>query len=237
MSLGVHPHLRTTKIASMSGKNSAIFPGIPCTPTHRWAILGLCAIFGVVVQLPLFAEQRQPFSEKPSAAELEFFEKSVRPLLIEHCYECHSADEADGGLALDSRGGARQGGDSGPAIIPGDPDKSLLIDAVRYTNHDLQMPPQNRLRPADVAVLEKWVAGGAVDPRGDAPSGDSVVGSVATGMSVEDGRKFWSFQPVADPPVPAVNRPEWVRTPIDAFVLSRLEQSGLALRRPPSGER
>ena len=100
---------------------------------------------------------------------LEFFEKNVRPVLVQHCYECHAADEVSGGLLLDSRSGWQKGGDSGPAIVSGDPDKSLLIEAVRYTNRDLQMPPQNQLSPSKIQTLEKWVAMGAAR----SPSGGS----------------------------------------------------------------
>ena len=160
----------------------------------------------------------------PNAAALEFFEKDVRPILVEHCYECHSAGEVNGGLRLDSRAGVMKGGDTGPSLVVGDLDKSLLIEAVRYKNRDLQMPPQNALSPAQVAVLEKWVAMGAPDPRVEAVP-DS--GTGPTGMSIEDGRKFWSFQPVADPAIPDVKDTSWVRNPVDAFVLAQLEAQGL----------
>src|SRR5687768_4541081 len=102
---------------------------------------------------------------EPDAAGLEFFEKNVRPLLVKHCYECHSTSEANGGLVLDTRDGVLKGGDSGAAITAGNPAKSRLIEAVRYQNPDLQMPPKNRLSPSEVAVLEKWVTLGAPDPR------------------------------------------------------------------------
>src|SRR5438067_1784665 len=94
-------------------------------------------------------------SAEPDAVAIEFFERSVRPLLVKRCYECHSAGDANGGLALDSRDGVLKGGDSGAAIIPGDPEKSRLIQAIRYQNPDLQMPPKNRLLATEVAVLEK----------------------------------------------------------------------------------
>lgn len=159
-----------------------------------------------------------------SAAEREFFEKSVRPILVQHCYDCHSAADVNGGLRLDSQPGWRAGGDSGAAIVPGDPDKSLLIEAVRYRNRDLQMPPQNALPKADIAVLEKWVLMGAPDPRTDVPA-EHPAGP--TGMSIEEGRRFWSFRPVEDPPVPAVQDGDWVDRPIDAFLLDELRRAGL----------
>ncbi|MFG0332623.1 MAG: DUF1549 domain-containing protein, partial [Maioricimonas sp. JB049] len=162
--------------------------------------------------------------ETADPAAIEFFEKRVRPILVQHCYECHSTEDVNGGLLLDSRDGVRKGGDTGPALIPGKPDESLLIEAVRYRNRELQMPPQNRLSDEEIAALEKWVAMGAPDPR-EVVAG--AAGPAPTGMSIDDGKQFWSFQPVADPEVPEVAGTDWVRTPIDAFLLSRLQEQGL----------
>lgn len=170
---------------------------------------------------------------EPTAAGVAYFEKHVRPLLVKHCYECHSTKDVNGGLALDTKAGVAKGGDSGAAVVPKQPDKSLLIEAVRYTNEDLQMPPIGKLSAADIAILEKWVAMGAPDPR---TATTASAGNAPTGMSVADGKKFWSFLPVADPPVPAVNHTEWVRTPIDAFLLSKLEDKGLRPA-PPADKR
>ncbi len=102
----------------------------------------------------------------PSAEQVEFFEKQVRPVLVERCYECHSAEKkTKGGLALDTREATLKGGDNGPVVVAGDPEKSLLIEAVRYTNHDMQMPPKKRLADAEIKALEDWVKMGAPDPR------------------------------------------------------------------------
>lgn len=171
--------------------------------------------------------------EAADPAAIEFFEKRVRPILVQHCYECHSTEDVNGGLLLDSRDGVRNGGDTGPVLIPGKPDESLLIEAVRYQNRDLQMPPQNRLSDEEIAALEKWVEMGAPDPR-EAVAGTAAPGP--TGMSIEDGRKFWSFRPVSDPEVPDVTASDWVRTPIDAFLLARLEEQGLKPA-PPADKR
>ncbi len=108
--------------------------------------------------------------------ELEFFEKQVRPLLIEHCYECHAAGEKNGGLLLDSRDAVLRGGDTGPALVPGQPDKSLLIEAIGYKNHDLQMPPSKPLNPGQVAILVDWVKRGAPDPRESASASNRCPG-------------------------------------------------------------
>jgi hypothetical protein len=167
------------------------------------------------------------------AAGLEFFEKQVRPLLVTHCYECHSGSESNGGLRLDSREAVSRGGDSGAIVVPGEPDKSRLIEAIRYQNADLQMPPDGPLAAAEVAALEKWILMGAPDPRSD-PTVVAV--PQAVGMSIEEGRGFWSFKPLAFPTEPDVGRREWVRTPIDTFVLARLEAHGLAPA-PPADKR
>src|SRR5438309_1092463 len=107
-------------------------------------------------------------SQGAVADETEFFEKKIRPLLVENCYKCHSheSEKLKGGLFLDSRDGVLKGGETGPAIVPGDPEKSLLIKAVRYTDKDLQMPPKGKKLPEeDIASLVAWVKMGAPDPR------------------------------------------------------------------------
>src|SRR5258706_666844 len=110
-----------------------------------------------------------PAANAPDSAVVEFFEKKIRPIFVENCYKCHSkeAEKLKGALLLDTRDGVLKGGDTGPAIVPGQPDKSLLIQAVRYTNTDLQMPPKNKKLSAEqIADLEAWVKIGAPDPRG-----------------------------------------------------------------------
>ncbi len=155
----------------------------------------------------------------------EFFEKRIRPLLAEKCYECHSeAKKIKGGLALDHREALLRGGDSGQALVAGEPDKSKLIEAVRYKNRDLQMPPKGALSEGQIRDLEAWVKMGAPDPREK-----SVVAGPTKlqGLSIDAGRKFWSFQPLTNPSPPAVKNTAWVRTPVDAFILSELEKNGL----------
>src|SRR4051794_36104922 len=101
------------------------------------------------------------------AAEADvFFESKVRPILADRCYECHSAaKKVKGGLRLDTKEGWQTGGDSGPALVPGTPDKSLLIEAIRYGDLDMQMPPKKKLPEEEIAVLEQWIREGAFDPR------------------------------------------------------------------------
>lgn len=156
---------------------------------------------------------------------IDFFEKQVRPLLIEHCYECHSekAGERNGGLWLDRKAGWAEGGDSGPAIIPGKVESSLLIQSIRYGNEDLQMPPDNRLSAAQIAILEKWVAMGAPDPR-DAAISHAVRHD---DIDYETARQDWAYRPFQNQPVPALEGSDWGRGEIDAFVLAKLKTAGV----------
>ena len=158
--------------------------------------------------------------------DLQFFETQIRPLLSEHCYKCHShaATKIKAGLLLDSREGVLKGGDSGPAIVPGQPEDSLLIQAIRYTDADLQMPPEDhggQLSAAEIAALTEWVRRGAPDPR--LPS--AVAGTKDYGPASKD---HWSFQPVKKPALPTVKDRTWAQSPVDQFVLAKLEAAGLA---------
>jgi len=158
--------------------------------------------------------------------DLVFFESKIRPLLAAHCYECHSArsSEVKGGLLLDSRAGVAQGGDSGAVIVSGDPSRSLLLRALSYRNSDLQMPPTGKLSDEKIALLEEWIRRGAPDPR-DEPAREV---KEESGIDYEEGRKFWSFVPPRKHELPAVEATAWPRNSIDHFVLSRIENSGLA---------
>ncbi|MEY4939229.1 MAG: hypothetical protein RIQ93_964 [Verrucomicrobiota bacterium] len=160
-----------------------------------------------------------------SPTDLQFFETKIRPLLVDKCYQCHSreADKVRGGLLLDSREAVLHGGNTGPAITPGKVDDSLLIQAIRYKDEDLQMPPEKsggKLTDAQIADLTEWVRRGAPDPRtlvakGSSPSYGGV------------GRAHWAFQPVKKPAVPTVENAAWCRNPIDNFLLAKLETNGL----------
>lgn len=157
--------------------------------------------------------------------DLQFFEAKIRPLLIDKCYQCHSrdADKVRGGLMLDTREAWQHGGNTGPAIVPGNVDESLLIQAVRYTDEDLQMPPAKaggKLTDAQIANLTEWVRRGAPDPRSLVAKGSS---SSYGGV----GRAHWSFQPLKKPTVPAVQDAAWCKNPVDNFILARLQASGM----------
>tara|TARA_R110002072_G_scaffold145460_1_gene291947 strand:+ start:94334 stop:97048 length:2715 start_codon:yes stop_codon:yes gene_type:complete len=155
--------------------------------------------------------------------QLAFFEKRIRPLLIAKCYECHSqeSDEVAGRLLVDSAPTMRRGGDTGPAIMPGNLDRSLLIEAVRYGNKDLQMPPDEQLSATDIRDLEEWVRMGAPDPRHTATK------IPRRTIDVAKAREFWSFRPVTDPAPPEVQDAEWPLSEIDRFILAKLEQAKL----------
>ena len=151
----------------------------------------------------------------------DFFESRVRPVLIKHCMQCHGTTKQEGGLRLDSRAGWTQGGDRGTAVVPGEPDNSLLIQAVKYDDPNFQMPPSKKLAPNEIADLEAWVTHGAPDPRRD-PATETTVR-----MNVELARSFWSFQSLESPAVPLNTNDDWPLNPIDAFILAQLNSHGL----------
>src|SRR5579885_1014765 len=144
----------------------------------------------------------------------EFFELKVRPVLANKCYGCHT-DSKSGGLQLDSREHVLKGGNDGPAIIPGDPDHSLLIQVLRQTHPRIKMPPGGKLPDEDINNIATWIKAGAVWPAGPAKATSYVI--------TEAQRNFWSFKPVVEPKPPAVHDAKWVHNDIDRFVLSKLE--------------
>ncbi|MGE0377795.1 MAG: PSD1 and planctomycete cytochrome C domain-containing protein [Planctomycetaceae bacterium] len=161
-----------------------------------------------------------------SPQQIEFFEKHVRPLLVERCHKCHAVDEPKGGLRLDTRAALLQGGDTGPAIVPGRPDESELIRAIRYEPDGYQMPPDSKLPDEVIAKLTEWVAMGAPWPA--APeSGAAAPDGSAEAFDLEQRAEHWSFQPLARPAIPSVQNSEWCRTPVDRFLLAKMEAEGI----------
>ena len=174
---------------------------------------------------PITALLLAPLSLLAAGDDDLFFESKVRPVLIKRCYDCHSTEKkTKGGLALDTRAGWQHGGDNGPAIIPGDLTKSLVIKAVRYLDKDFAMPPKSRLPADEVAILEEWVKRGAPDPRTDDAA---KAAKPKRSIDLEAGRKFWAFQPVANPTAPAVKDSVWPKDPVDRFLLAKIEAKGL----------
>jgi hypothetical protein len=159
--------------------------------------------------------------DKPNPADLDFFEKKIRPVLVEHCYGCHSVESKKerGGLLLDNKESLLKGGDSGSAIVPGKPNDSLLIKHVRWTG-DRKMPPKEKLPDAVIGDLEKWISLGAPDPR----TGQSVV----KGVNYLEGRKHWAYQPLKVGSPPSVKQTAWPKSDLDRYILARIEAKNLS---------
>jgi hypothetical protein len=160
------------------------------------------------------------------AEQVKFFETHIRPVLVEHCYACHSADsrELGGGLQLDGRDALLAGGDSGPAVVPRDPGRSLLLKAIRQSDRDLIMPPKDagpKLPDNVIADFELWIRSGAADPRSKAPK------PAKKKMDLEAAQKWWAWQPRGAVTPPQVKDESWARTPIDRFILAALEREGM----------
>lgn len=177
---------------------------------QRSLVAGLVLFFGN----PLFAADDSP-------AGLEFFEAKIRPVLVQHCYECHAADSKpiQGGLRLDTRAAMQKGGDTGSAVVPNSIEESLIVAALKY--EDYEMPPSGRLPAEVIRDFETWIKLGAPDPR----DGESV--TMEAGIDFEQGRQFWSFQPPVKSSLPTVQNVDWPRNAIDHFVLARMEQESL----------
>jgi Protein of unknown function (DUF1549)/Protein of unknown function (DUF1553)/Planctomycete cytochrome C len=157
-----------------------------------------------------------PVSPVPTAEQVRFFETRVRPVLVEHCDKCHGAKKQWAGLRLDSRAALLRGGDSGGAIVPGKPQESLLIRAVKHEDEDLKMPEDGKLADRQIADLVLWVEMGAPFPE-----------AAGSGARPRDPA-HWAFQPPRERTPPAVADAEWIRTPVDNFILSKLEEAGLS---------
>jgi len=194
---------------------------MPASPTRfrcRGALLLIPVLFGFV----------SPATAKEPADSIAFFENRIRPVLVKHCYECHAADAEDigGSLWLDSSDAMMHGGDSGPAITPGDAAASLLVSAIRYESSE--MPPQGKLPDAVIKDIEDWIAAGATDPRDES----TVAGFARDRIDLESGRQFWSFRPLAFTPPPV--QPDANQTPlpnspstIDRFLAASIEEAGI----------
>lgn len=167
----------------------------------------------------------RPLQAEDDAQRLEFFETKIRPVLVKHCYECHSAKaeasgKLKGGLRLDSKTAMLTGGESGAAVVPGKPDDGSLIGALKYDS--FQMPPKQKLPESIVADFVKWIELGAIDPRvDDAPK------TIKKGIDIQAGREHWSYRPLQPQATPAVKNEAWPSTQIDRFILAKLEEKQL----------
>ncbi len=175
------------------------------------------SLFGLLIPELSAAEPQ------PDQAGLDFFEKKIRPVLIQHCYECHSADTKNlkGSLLLDSKQGLLKGGDSGTALVPGKPAESLLLETLRYGEDSYQMPPKGKLSDEVIANFEKWIAMGAPDPRNKTNQK-----KVKAEIDFVKAREFWSFQAPQHHAAPAVKQQNWPKKKLDYFILAAQEAKG-----------
>ncbi|MEM8954756.1 MAG: PSD1 and planctomycete cytochrome C domain-containing protein [Verrucomicrobiota bacterium] len=180
--------------------------------------MGLC--IGAVAQEKAVSLVEEDYTQE----EIAFFENKIRPILAEHCYECHSesADKVKGGLLLDTRAGSRRGGVTDHAVVPGSITESLLITAIAYEDEEYEMPPKYQLDAAVVADFREWIEMGAPDPRG----GEAA--DVVSNLDIDAGREFWAYRSPVRPEVPEVTDEDgWVTSDIDRFVLAELHERGL----------
>ena len=173
-----------------------------------------------------------PQTPTKNADGIRYFETHIRPLLAKHCYECHGEKEQESSLRLDTWRGLMKGGDTGTAIIGGKPAQSLLLTAVKYQDPNLQMPPEDRLSKQDVAKLEHWIKIGAPHP----DANGTPVAAKKKRISIEEGRKFWSFRRPEKPPLSDVKNKKWTPSEIDRFILKKLKEHGLKPA-PPADKR
>src|SRR5436190_11545978 len=178
----------------------------------------IIAVVALLIGSPLAAAP-------PSQEGIAFFEQKIRPVLVEHCYACHSAQAREAKklqakLFLDTAAGVLAGGDNGPALVAGKPAESLLIKALKYDG--VEMPPAGKLSDEVIADFAKWIEMGAPDPRGgDAPM------AARREIDLSEGRKWWSFQPLKVVAPPVVSSAASIHTPIDQFIVAAQEKHGL----------
>lgn len=196
--------------------------------SHNWPVLGLVAVLCLMRCDEVRGADRPPADK----AGTEFFEKNVRPILVKHCYECHSesAGEQQGGLLLDRSSGWLKGGNTQKAVVPGEVAASLLVTAISYKDKSLQMPPEKQLGDREIAVLTNWIRIGAPGPAKDV--GDSEFSRLGDqNWLFEQAAGHWAFQPIprldANQP-PDVADTLWNKNPIDRFVYSQLASKGLS---------
>ncbi len=176
------------------------------------------------------ADDAKPAGKSPAPEAVEFFESRVRPILVERCVKCHGPRKQSGGLRLDGRDAILKGGDTGPAVVPDKPEESLIIQAISYRLDELKMPPTKKLPDTDVAFLTRWVALGAPWPA------DTARNAAVAHTSASAAPAHWAFQPLRTASLPPVKNRGWVRSPIDTYLLARLEAEGIAPS-PPADKR
>ena len=202
---------------------------VSCAAELKWCAALCCLVsWGLSHTADIRADET--VQSAVAAADIEYFEKKIRPLLASRCYSCHSnqAKIVQGGLKLDSVGGLLTGGDTGPALVPGKPDESLLVAAIRYEKDaDVQMPPKGRLPDQEIAELTEWVKRGAPFPGDTNPPPRP-----NREIDFQAAKQFWSFRPAEKRALPETTLPKWPRQRLDHFVLAAMEREGLT----PSAE-
>ncbi|MBT4692827.1 MAG: DUF1549 domain-containing protein, partial [Planctomycetaceae bacterium] len=186
---------------------------------HRLNVLIISCIVSFLYSGAVLAQD-----DNFSPAQIEAFEKNIRPLLIQHCYECHSADsdKVKGGLLMDSREALLLGGDSGPAIVSKKPQESLMISAVKYQSYE--MPPNGKLSIKEINLLNDWISAGAAWPKTNV----STTRDMASTTDWEAARQnHWAYQQVKDPSLPQVSDKRWANNPVDYFILAQLDEQRL----------
>ena len=181
------------------------------------------SLIRIIACVVAVAFAQQSFAQNLPEAQVKIFESKIRPVLVKHCYECHStaSGKSKGGLKVDSREALLRGGDTGPAIVARSLDKSLLYEAITYDG-DYQMPPKGKLPSEVIADFRNWILAGAPDPRVVKINED-----VQTEIDVEKGRGFWAYRPPVHHDPPQHKNSEWPRTSIDQFVFAKLNDKGL----------
>src|SRR5436190_5767965 len=181
-----------------------------------------CAcLFVLILQLGALAATPEPTKEQ-----VRFFEEKVRPILAENCYKCHGSEKQKGSLRLDVREAVFAGGESGPVIVPGKPDESALVEAIKW--QALEMPPTGKLTDNQIATLTEWIRLGAPMPK-DHGGGTGVTLRKTRGIITEEDRQWWAFQPIERPALPPLRAPSSeLRTPIDAFIAAALDRESLS---------
>ena len=214
------------RLRPLRARNRAIVITDRCSYMIRLLPLSLGLFLATATSLCTRAAEPSPADI--GAEQLRFFESKVRPLLVEHCYECHSVEsgESSGELLVDSAAGLRKGGSLGAALVPGKPEQSRLMRAIEYRDSKLQMPPDGKLKPESIEILRHWIKIGAPDPRQqDHDSGASATLAEASPLD-RDPRTHWAFNPPNPIPAPQVESDD-SRDPIDAFARRRAAEAGL----------
>ncbi|GAB5406186.1 MAG: PSD1 and planctomycete cytochrome C domain-containing protein [Aureliella sp.] len=189
----------------------------------RVILAAACVCHAFYASIVVAAERETTGKDIGRAEKLEFFERKIRPLLSEHCYECHSAagEKLQAGLRVDNRESLISGGDSGAAIEPGNPHSSLLVEALKYESYE--MPPSGKLSDAEIKAVEKWISDGAVWPEEEIQAD-----TLRPKFDLQQRRaSHWAWQPMGDPMPPKVEAHSWPKHSIDNFILSKLESAGL----------